>query len=457
MNRTILISSIGIITLLFSQVYWLANMYQDKINRYTNLIDEAMAYSIDHELILRSQLFGEYNHANKPKLIIKSMDEMTPEEIKSHIGDTIVLPDASQRNTAKGLSTIFAQSAQDALLEEHPLQISLLDSIFKSEIHKSIPHASFLLNLYDKNGNILDSNHATYSKRRRIITASHPLGSKGELYIKAFVEIPPMQILQHLLYALIVSFLMTVIIFYCLYYQLVVIRRTRKLLQQQQQTVHTAIHDLKAPLNATYSILDYIAMKETDERQRPLLQAGKVQVRKLTDIIESMLDAHKKKQNVEIEKTEVCLPELIGQVNQEVALLFPGKKYEFKLNNPVPIHYIYTDPARLERCLRNLLENALKYSDDGVRITVTLSGKNGLLSIAIQDTGWGIPQKAQKKLGKQFYRVQAEGKEVRPGYELGLSSVKHLVGEMNGSLTFQSVEKAGSTFVITLPYENHKS
>ena len=131
--------------------------------------------------------------------------------------------------------------------------------------------------------------------------------------------------------------------------------------------------------------------------------------------------------------------------------MFPGKKYRFELDNPTSIRYIHTDPIRLERCLRNLLENALKYSDDNVKITVSLSKHDNRFSIAIQDTGWGIPIKAQKKLGKQFYRVQATGKEVQPGYGLGLCSVKQLVKEMDGSFTFRSTEGTGSVFVITLP------
>ena len=84
------------------------------------------------------------------------------------------------------------------------------------------------------------------------------------------------------------------------------------------------------------------------------------------------------------------------------------------------------------------MENALKYSDDDVKITVVLSEHDNHLSIAIQDTGWGIPQKAQKKLGKQFYRVQIEGKKVHPDHGLGLCSVKQLVKEMDGSVTFRS-------------------
>lgn len=451
MNRTILISAIGILALLLSQAYWLTNMYLDKIAQYTDLIDKSLSYSIDNELILQSGLFGEYNRTNKPKLIIKSADEMTPEEIKSHKGDTIVLESDSSSHTRKGISTLFAQSSIDFFLKEHSFPMTVLDSIFKNEIQKNIPHATYQLKLCSRKEQTIDSNHRIYKENQQIITITHPIGTKEEFYIQAIVAIPPQQIFLHLFYALIVSFLMTIIILYCLYYQLIVIRNTRKRLLQQQQAIHTAIHDLKAPLNAAYSILDFIALKETDNNRKPLLQTGKMQIRKLTGIIESILNVHKERQNIEIKKTQVFLPELIEEANREIALLFPGKKYRFELDNPTSIRYIHTDPIRLERCLRNLLENALKYSDDNVKITVSLSKHDNCFSIAIQDTGWGIPLKAQKKLGKQFYRVQATGKEVQPGYGLGLCSVKQLVKEMDGSFTFRSTEGTGSVFVITLP------
>ena len=105
------------------------------------------------------------------------------------------------------------------------------------------------LNLCNDKGQILDSTHREYTKNQQIITVTHPIGTKDEFYIQAIVAIPPQQIFLHLPYALIVSFLMTIIIFYCLYYQLIIIRHTHKKLQQQQQTIHTAIHDLKTPLN----------------------------------------------------------------------------------------------------------------------------------------------------------------------------------------------------------------
>lgn len=145
----------------------------------------------------------------------------------------------------------------------------------------------------------------------------------------------------------------------------------------------------------------------------------------------------------------------IEQTYQAIARLYPNKNplFKFEKSEDFP-DMVQADTVRLERCLWNLLENALKYSDDDVRITVTLTIKNNHYRIAIKDTGWGIPKKAQKKLGQQFFRVKQADKPARPGYGLGLSSVKLLIREMGGFMTFQSEEGVGSTFFINLPDEN---
>lgn len=450
MYKTVTISFIGFFTLLLLQTYWLSNLYDIHKMQCEKIIEEQLKISINKEVTIRRE-WGNIQNPQNPKIIIKSAQSMTQEEIASHKGDTIILNDAEKNNIGNSISDIFTQRIQDFLIKNSPIQLQILDSIFNEQLKGSTILTTTQLILYDKNKNKIDSTSNTINKNYYLESNFYPIGTQGLFYVKAFVELPPHQLLKQMLYALVASFLMTIIIIYCLYYQLIVIRNTRKKLQQQQQTMYTAVHDLKAPLNATYSILDFIALKETDNSRKSLLLTGKVQIRKLTDIIESILNIRKAKQNVDIKKTQVSLPELIEDTMREIALLFPGKKYQFELDNPVPIHYIYTDPVRLERCLRNLLDNALKYSDDDVKVKVSLDEHDNRLSIAIQDNGWGIPLKTQRKLGKQFYRVRIKGKDVPPGYGLGLCSVKQLVKEMGGSFTFQSTEGAGSVFVITLP------
>lgn len=454
MNKTTIISLIGMLTMFLMQAYWLTGLYVSRQEQCQSIIDEQLKVSIKKEITFRRGL-GEIKDPKNPKLIIKFAKDMTPEEIASHKGDTIVLENASDKGIGDNLSDIFTQRMQDALLTGSPIQLQLLDSIFDQQLKESNIVTTSQLVLYNKNKESIDSTQLVIDKKHCLQTGFAPIGTQGLLFVKAFVEVPPHQILQHMLYSLVVSFLMSVIIFYCLYYQLVVIRKTRQALKQREQAVHSAIHDLKAPLNASYSVLDYITEKERDEALKSLLLSGKMQIRRLTETIESMLDTMKRETDTTVvNRTDVELSQLINRINKELQLLYPTKIYWVKLDKQLPYTSIYTDANRLERCLRNLIENALKYSDDGVEITIVLSEDNGRLSIAITDTGWGIPTEAQKKLGRQFYRAQHAGKTDPAGYGLGLCSVKLLLKELGGEFKFQSTEGVGSTFIIILPVKS---
>lgn len=74
---------------------------------------------------------------------------------------------------------------------------------------------------------------------------------------------------------------------------------------------------------------------------------------------------------------------------------------------------VVADGMYIENVIRNLVENALKYSDDGVNVKVTLQTANGMLQVAVQDDGWGIAPRYQKKLFRQFYQVPRGADRIR--------------------------------------------
>lgn len=452
MNKTTIISTIGIVALLLSQIYWLHNIYVNYINKTETKINNFFSTAIDTEMGTRWGSKPPKDPSN-PKWIIKSADDMTPEERASLKGDTIEMNSASMKNIGKGLSDIFAQRIQDEFLAKNPIKLHILDSIFNSQLAKSDIHTSFQINLYDRDTLLVDFTNKQFSKKsNHITTLLNPIGTQGLLFAQANVEVPTSGIWRNMLASLIVSILIVVIVFGCLFYQLTVIQRTRLQLRLREKAVYSAIHDLKAPLNTAYTIVDFIALNEKDEKQLCLLENGKSRIRLLTEIIESMLSTTKQQVGtVKLNCSEVNVVELIEDVKKGLEILYPDKKYTFKLKNDYPHSFIYTDKVRLERCLRNLMENALKYSDQGVNVVASLAESHNQLSIAISDNGWGIPRQAQKKLGQQFYRVRQIGKEVQAGYGIGLCSVKLLLEEMGGKFTFQSTESQGSTFFIILP------
>lgn len=457
MRRPTLIAIIALLALLFSQGYWLYNIYNVENEDLQEIVEEQFQEAIQLET---SGRMSEKKHKdpNNPKWFIKKASDMTPEERAQLKGDTITWPQVKQRNLKGNTVDLLAQRIQDGLSNSHkPLRPIVLDSLFNNLLAKQNLKATTQVIVYDSTRQIVSTTGKLSNRlQNRFQSEILPIGTQGLQYVQAIAKIPHTRIIQNMLYSLILSCLILIISTGCLYYLLKAIHKAQAQLRDREMAVHSAIHDLKAPLNTAYASMDFIASQEKEPMKANILHIGKTQIRQLIEIIESMLSLLKTADGKELSKKSLIeIEPFIEQTYQGIVRLYPNKIPLFKLEKSEDFpNMIQADTVRLERCLRNLLENALKYSNDDVRITVTLTMKNNHYRIAIKDTGWGIPKKAQKKLGQQFFRVKQADKPARPGYGLGLSSVKLLVREMGGSMTFQSEEGVGSTFFINLPAEN---
>ena len=444
--------SLTLCILLFFQGYWIHNVYEEDQSRWQTLIEDLFNKAIDQEMWHRMEEKPVDPH--NPRLILKKAKDMTLEERAMHKGDTIYLKNAHKQGIGESLSDVFAQSFQDALLKTKPLQLATLDSIFTNQlITTGIAAVDCQIRIYNREKQLTSSTAPAFQKYfNTLVTPYKSIGTQGEMYVQASVNVPLKTIVKNMLFVFITSLLIIIIVFVCLSYQLKMIRCSQQALKEREKAVHGAIHDLKAPLNTVFALLDLIGMDVQDRQLQDFLEKGKGQIRRLSETIESMLDTMKKQRGKNLQPAYPISPEeWTEQIRKGLDVLYPAKQYTFQTINRLSAPVFYADPVRLERCLRNLMENALKYSDDGVELTLTFSEENGVIQIALQDTGWGIPKKAQKHLGKQFYRVKQAGKPVQPGYGIGLSSVKQLVKEMNGDFSFESAEGIGSIFRIRIP------
>lgn len=458
MNKYTLITIIGIFATILSQFYWLYGSYQSYIEKYQSTYNEIFATAIDLEANYR---FDKKSiNLKTPELIIKSAKDMSPEELASLKGDTITLDRAQKENIGKSFTELFQQKIQDDIMFKRPLNILSLDSLFGSQLAKANLPIFYQIYQFDKNHQVIhEAKHKLPVHIHYIYTDLKPIGTQGLMFVQAKIGVPVNMLLRNMLFSLIVSTLMGALLIYCLYKQLRVINRTRKQLKERENSVYHAIHDLKSPLNITYAMIDFMLIKEMDDKWVRILTNNKKQIRKLSEIIETMLALTRdgdKPQPLNLQ--DINLQELGNSCYNMVTQLYPDKPHIFNIDiagQQTPI--IRTDGNRLERCLQNLIENAFKYSDAGVTITLQIMINKDNCIISVQDTGWGISLKDQKKLGKQFYRIQHPGKPLLPGYGIGLSCVRQLSKELGGTFTFSSKEHEGSIFIITLPLNKTKA
>lgn len=181
-------------------------------------------------------------------------------------------------------------------------------------------------------------------------------------------------------------------------------------------------------------------------------------IRYMNNILDGLLEATKLDQGITAPKFETInlthfSKRIVNQYFEDAAELGLKLNYKSKIATDL---YISTDPRLLERALRNLISNSLKFTDKGgVRLRVKKANNSIILSVI--DTGKGIPNKLQEIIFEEFSQVPSKNEIVEnSGAGLGLSIAKRLTSKIGGELTIRSTENLGSIFSIRLPATNSK-
>ena len=333
MKQPTRIAIIALFALLLSQGYWLHNIYNVENNKIQEIIEEQFQEAIKLETSGRMSK-KKHKDPNNPKWFIKSASDMTPEERARLKGDTITWPQVKQRTLKGNTVDLLAQRIQDGLSNSHkPLRPIVLDNLFSNLLAKQNLKATTQVIVYDSTRQIVSTTGKLSNRlQNKFQSEILPIGTQGLQYVQAIAKIPHTRIIQNMLYSLILSCLILIISTGCLYYLLKAIHKAQAQLREREMAVHSAIHDLKAPLNTAYASMDFIAIQEKEPMKANILHIGKTQIRQLIEIIESMLSLLKTADGKEISKKSLIeIEPFIGQTYQGIAKLYPEKQALFKL------------------------------------------------------------------------------------------------------------------------------
>ena len=129
------------------------------------------------------------------------------------------------------------------------------------------------------------------------------------------------------------------------------------------------------------------------------------------------------------------------------------KKYELVRDYPINSVWIEIDTDKMTQLIDNILNNAIKYSPDGGKITVSMKTTDDQMILSISDQGLGIPKQDLPKIFDRFYRVDRARSRAQGGTGLGLASAKEIIKQHKGFIWAKSEYGKGSTFTIVLPYD----
>jgi two-component system phosphate regulon sensor histidine kinase PhoR len=226
-----------------------------------------------------------------------------------------------------------------------------------------------------------------------------------------------------------------------------------RLEQVRQDFVANASHELRTPLAAIRGFAETLLGSQDlpEEARRSYLEIIDRHARRLTALVNDLLELSQiERRDARFEPAEVDVARLAETLIQDSAPRFREKRLEVECRSEGPTT-AWADPRAVEQILQNLLDNAVKYTDAGGHIEVSVQAEGERLRVRVSDSGIGIPQRDLARIFERFYRVDAARSRALGGTGLGLSIVKHLVQRMGGDISVSSELGRGSTFSFSLP------
>jgi len=453
MRKVIYIAIIAAIAMFCLQGLWIGNMYRAYVTQTIGTIENVMSVSIGKEIAFRRHA-SPYEDPEHPKIVYKAADDMTPEERSRLKGDTLDLDMMTRQHIGSNLAEMIMQFSQDDFIKKGKfVLLSKLDSIFRKELGRTEVAADCCILLCGKDTvTVINSFGVLPDERWAKSTRLFPIGTKSLQFIQVKADIALSPFLREMILILMSSILLIVITLWCVIYLVVLVRKKDKLFKQREASVNGTVHDLKAPLNSVITLMGYLKKKLPDVSLQKIVADTAAQTRNLVNDIEALLiTARQDKQKIILQKTETDLLQLIEHARESISIQYVGKPHKITLESDFNEAKLRLDPLYVTNVIRNLLENALKYSNGGVSIVIKVGKEKNEVVLSVEDNGWGIERKYQKKIFTQFFQVPREEVVHQHGYGVGLAYTKYIMEAHGGSISVESEPGKGSTFICRFP------
>ncbi len=234
------------------------------------------------------------------------------------------------------------------------------------------------------------------------------------------------------------------------------ITELKRLERVRKDFVANASHELRTPLAAMKGYIEALIDGEKDDsaRSAEFLEILRNNTDRLNNIIDDLLTLTQIESGRYVWKRDsLKIVELLERVMATLKPAVQKRGHVVSVRLPESLPDVPGDPEKLTQVFTNLVDNAIKYTSDGGKITIEGHQVSGGVEFMISDTGPGISRKDQLRIFERFYRVDRARSRDLGGTGLGLSIVKHIVEAHGGEVRVESTLGKGSTFTISLPAE----
>jgi two-component system sensor histidine kinase SenX3 len=228
--------------------------------------------------------------------------------------------------------------------------------------------------------------------------------------------------------------------------------KARRVEEVRRDFVVNVSHELKTPVGGL-ALLAEAVLEAKDDPEAVVRFARRMQVEstRLTSLVQEIVDLSR----LQVADT-LHEPELVDVGSAATAaieqsrLVAESRDVDIVTSLTSGVH-VFGDADLLTTAIRNLVGNAIHYSESGTRVAVSVRSEEGLVEIAVTDQGHGIHESEQARIFERFYRIDAARSRDTGGTGLGLAIVKHICANHGGEVTVWSEEGHGSTFTMRLP------
>ena len=219
----------------------------------------------------------------------------------------------------------------------------------------------------------------------------------------------------------------------------------------RDEFVASVSHELRSPLTSIRGYSELLQDEQLTEEQQRFLAVIEANSDRLLHLVEDLLLMTQiQSGGMDLQLRPIALDEVVDRATEAARPAAADRKIDVEVAVE-PNMTTQGDPRRLGQALDNLVSNAIKYTPVGGHVAITMSHTPDSATIAVSDTGIGIPKEDADRMFDRFFRASNAVKSSVAGTGLGLAITRGIVEAHGGTISFDSVESVGSTFSVTLP------
>ena len=229
--------------------------------------------------------------------------------------------------------------------------------------------------------------------------------------------------------------------------------QARRVEEVRRDFVVNVSHELKTPVGGLSLLAEAVEDAADDPGAvRRFARRMKVETLRLSRLVNEIVDLSRlQATDLLTELVVIDVAACAAEAVEQTRLVAGERRVTAQVATPRPGLRVYGDAELMTTAVRNLVANAIAYSEEATRISVVTRRNGDVVEVAVTDQGQGIPARDQERIFERFYRVDPARSRATGGTGLGLSIVKHVCVNHGGEITVWSQEGHGSTFTIRLP------